>query len=100
MIIIFCKGERPEIVKNTPKCYMDLMEKCWDPEPFKRPTIKILENTISEWLGCINKYYVIADMIDKEDELIKNTFPSIDSIVNYFFEVQYSQLRTNLKEFA
>ena len=44
-----CKGERPEIVKNIPKCYIDLMKKCWDSEPSKRPTITFLENTISEW---------------------------------------------------
>jgi len=63
-----CKGERPEIIKNTPKCYIDLMKKCWDPEPFRRPTIKILENTISEWLRCINDYYLTVVMFDKEDE--------------------------------
>ncbi|RGB44224.1 kinase-like domain-containing protein, partial [Rhizophagus diaphanus] len=34
-----CEGERPEIIKNTPKCYIDLMKKCWDLEPKKRPTI-------------------------------------------------------------
>ena len=26
------------------------MKKCWDPEPSKRPTAKILEDIISEWL--------------------------------------------------
>ncbi|RIA91540.1 kinase-like domain-containing protein, partial [Glomus cerebriforme] len=34
-----CEGKRPEIIKNTPKCYIELMEKCWDSDPFKRPTI-------------------------------------------------------------
>src|ERR1044072_9863221 len=38
-----CKGERPEIIENTPQCYVSLMKKCWDPEPSKRPTVKILE---------------------------------------------------------
>ncbi|RIA92339.1 kinase-like domain-containing protein, partial [Glomus cerebriforme] len=33
-----CEGERPEINENTPKCYKELMEKCWDTDPFKRPT--------------------------------------------------------------
>ena len=23
-----CKGERPEIIENTPQCYVDLMKKC------------------------------------------------------------------------
>ncbi|PKC56677.1 hypothetical protein RhiirA1_428993, partial [Rhizophagus irregularis] len=32
-----CKGERPEIIKNTPQCYINLMEKCWNEDPLKRP---------------------------------------------------------------
>lgn len=51
-----CKGERPVIIENTPKCYANLMEKCWNSEPSKRPTVKILENIISEWLDSFNKY--------------------------------------------
>src|SRR5581483_4085664 len=54
-----CKGERPEIIKNTPKCYMQLMEKCWDSDPSNRPTIEMLENIISEWIRSINEYYEI-----------------------------------------
>src|SRR5207248_8215080 len=51
-----CKGERPEIIKNTPECYTDLMKLCWDSEPSKRPTLKILEQNISVWLECISLY--------------------------------------------
>ncbi|PKY28839.1 hypothetical protein RhiirB3_530101 [Rhizophagus irregularis] len=35
-----CKGERPKIIENTPQCYVDLMEKCWDENPLKRPSSK------------------------------------------------------------
>ncbi|POG60501.1 kinase-like domain-containing protein [Rhizophagus irregularis DAOM 181602=DAOM 197198] len=56
LILSVCKGERPEIMKNTPKCYIDLMKKCWDSDPSKRPNIVIIENTISEWIRCINEY--------------------------------------------
>ncbi|PKC66762.1 kinase-like protein, partial [Rhizophagus irregularis] len=35
-----CKGERPEIVENTPQCYVDLMKKCWNEDPLKRPSSK------------------------------------------------------------
>ncbi|GES99793.1 kinase-like domain-containing protein [Rhizophagus clarus] len=59
LILDICNGNRPEIIKNTPKCYIDLMEKCWDPNPLNRPTIIILENIISEWNRCINKYFSI-----------------------------------------
>src|SRR5688500_12778096 len=32
-----CKGERPEIIDDTPQCYIDLMRNCWDLDPLKRP---------------------------------------------------------------
>jgi serine/threonine protein kinase len=68
-----CKGEQPEIVENTPKCYIDLMKKCWDSEPSNRPTIIMLENIISEWISCIDKYYSInRDGINKFDIFIDN----------------------------
>ncbi|RIA83895.1 kinase-like domain-containing protein [Glomus cerebriforme] len=60
-----CEGERPKINKNTPKCYKELMEKCWDSDPFKRPTITDLENIISQWLRCVNEYYEINNENDK-----------------------------------
>jgi serine/threonine protein kinase len=83
LILDICDGNRPEIIKNTPKCYIDLMEKCWDPNPLNRPTIIILENIVSEWNRCINKYFTIN--IDGN-----NTFevPNIDD-----------QLKNNTLEF-
>src|SRR5207248_7511703 len=43
------KGERPEITKDTPKFFIDLMEKCWDPKPENRPTVE-------EIYECLYKY--------------------------------------------
>ena len=41
-----CNKMRPEITeKDVPKCYIDLMEKCWDPNPDNRPNaVEILES--------------------------------------------------------
>jgi serine/threonine protein kinase len=44
-----CKGERPEIIENTPQCYVDLMKKCWDENPLKRPSSKEVLKIIYEW---------------------------------------------------
>ncbi|CAB5384385.1 unnamed protein product [Rhizophagus irregularis] len=71
LILSICEGDRPEIIKNTPKCYIDLMKKCWDSDPTKRPNIVIIENTISEWLRCINEYYKINGE-DGQKNLILN----------------------------
>src|ERR1043166_3233505 len=44
-----CKGERPKIIEGTPQCYIDLMKKCWDLDPFKRPTTSELKFIIQNW---------------------------------------------------
>ncbi|GET03663.1 kinase-like domain-containing protein [Rhizophagus clarus] len=58
-ILSICNGERPKIIENTPQCYIDLMEKCWDSDPENRPTIMDLEHKISEWVRCIDEHYEI-----------------------------------------
>jgi serine/threonine protein kinase len=57
LTLSICEGERPKIIENTPKCYIELMKKCWDSDPSNRPTIIMLEKIISKWIGCINEYY-------------------------------------------
>ncbi|CAB4430200.1 unnamed protein product [Rhizophagus irregularis] len=68
------KGKRPKIIENTPKCYTDLIKKCWDLNPSNRPTIKMLENIISEWIRCINRYYEV-----NRDENYEYEIPDIDN---------------------
>ncbi|POG61438.1 kinase-like domain-containing protein, partial [Rhizophagus irregularis DAOM 181602=DAOM 197198] len=45
-----CKGERPEIIENTPQCYVDLMKKCWNEDPLKRPSSKEVLKIIEKWI--------------------------------------------------
>ena len=47
-----CKGERPEIIENTPQCYVDLMKRCWNEDPLKRPSAKEVSNIIKGWIFC------------------------------------------------
>jgi serine/threonine protein kinase len=79
-----CKGERPEIIENTPRCYINLMKKCWDSDPSNRPTIEVLEKIISEWLRCINEHYRI-----NKDGIYKYQVSDIDI-----------QLREDMLEFV
>ncbi|RGB27613.1 kinase-like domain-containing protein [Rhizophagus diaphanus] len=79
-----CEGKRPKIMKNTPKCYIDLMENCWNPNPSNRPTIIMLENIISEWAQCINKYYEM-----NRDGKYKHVVPDV-----------YNQLKNDMFEFV
>ncbi|GBC18988.2 kinase-like domain-containing protein [Rhizophagus irregularis DAOM 181602=DAOM 197198] len=45
-----CKGERPKIIENTPQCYVDLMKKCWNENPLKRPSSKEVLKIIEKWI--------------------------------------------------
>ncbi|CAB4429406.1 unnamed protein product [Rhizophagus irregularis] len=42
------RGERPEIIENTPQCYLDLMKKCWNEDSSKRPSSKEVLNNIKK----------------------------------------------------
>ncbi|EXX63569.1 Kic1p [Rhizophagus irregularis DAOM 197198w] len=46
-----CEGERPEIIENTPQHYVELMKKCWDENPLKRPSSKEVLNIIENWIA-------------------------------------------------
>ena len=63
-----CKGERPkipEITKTIPKCYINLMKKCWDSNPLKRPTISEISNIIRTcWSNfCLYYNYILKTNI-------------------------------------
>jgi serine/threonine protein kinase len=74
LVLSICEGDRPKIIKDTPKCYVDLMKKCWDLNPSNRPTIVMLEYIISEWIRCIDSYYAL-----NRDGNYQYTFSEIDN---------------------
>ncbi|CAI2176337.1 15005_t:CDS:2 [Funneliformis geosporum] len=43
-------GAHPEIIEEIPECYLDLMKRCWDLDPFARPSAERLYVTVGEWL--------------------------------------------------
>src|SRR5688572_29819179 len=56
LIFDICEGLRPPILPGMPDDYAQMMEKCWDVDPSKRPTIREL-------------YYFAKD---KYEEILKN----------------------------
>src|SRR5947207_3535914 len=44
-----CKGIRPEIIKGTMPEYVELMKRCWDNDPKKRPTARELRIIFAIW---------------------------------------------------
>ncbi|GBB91422.1 hypothetical protein RclHR1_01870017 [Rhizophagus clarus] len=66
-----CKGERPEIIENTPQCYVDLMKKCWNEDPSKRPSASEVENIIRNWIYRPSRNEINEELKDNIMEFIK-----------------------------
>jgi serine/threonine protein kinase len=74
-----CEGIRPEInVPEAPKCYIDLMKKCWDTDPINRPdatevevSIRLLYNSYIDH-NSTNKDYEVEKQF-KEAETYRRT---------------------------
>ncbi|RIA85981.1 kinase-like domain-containing protein [Glomus cerebriforme] len=54
LTIKICNGERPEINESeAPECYIDLMKRCWDPDPDNRPNA-------NELYESVNLFFIIC----------------------------------------
>ncbi|POG59560.1 kinase-like domain-containing protein [Rhizophagus irregularis DAOM 181602=DAOM 197198] len=78
-----CKnGERPKIIENKPQCYVNLMKKCWNEDPLKRPSTK-------EVLKIIKKWIISPDDEEVNNELKSNIMEFINAPIG-----QYNNLVT------
>jgi len=79
LALSICNGIRPEITeKEAPKCYIDLVKKCWDPNPDNRPNAKEIKNEIYSFQKLENSSN------DNDKEIVKQ------------FEEAYKNRRANL----
>ncbi|RGB26112.1 kinase-like domain-containing protein [Rhizophagus diaphanus] len=94
-----CKGVRPEINEpEAPRCYIDLMEKCWDLNPTNRPNIF----KINELITSFHKSYGM-DFFVIENEEIGMQFKiaeeyrkaNLSSIKNYQIETHSQAIYTS-----
>lgn len=53
---------RPQIVNGTPPCYVELMQRCWDSDPRKRPTSKEIYETCLKWSKHVNEQKIESDI--------------------------------------
>ena len=66
LALSICNRIRPEITeKDAPKCYIDLMKKCWDPNPDNRPNAREIEELIISF----QKSAYSGNEIDKQFEI-------------------------------
>ena len=68
-------GKRPNVIERTPECYKELMERCWNSDPLKRPSAIELYKTIKRWyLGKNYNQFKKADQFS----LLKNKKPEVN----------------------
>jgi serine/threonine protein kinase len=48
-------GHRPEIVEGTPRCWVQLMQRCWSADPNQRPSADDICDEVQTWSDCSNK---------------------------------------------
>jgi serine/threonine protein kinase len=63
-------GERPEITEDTPECYANLMKRCWDSDPKKRPLITEIRKTFGKWFFKNKSIEIFKQAEKKRKELI------------------------------
>jgi serine/threonine protein kinase len=49
LLLDICRGKRPEIIEGTIPEYTELMKRCWNNDPKKRPTAKELRHIFFKW---------------------------------------------------
>src|SRR5437016_5631714 len=75
LILDILEGKRPEITKDTPEFYADLMKKCWDPKPENRPSIKKINECLDGYTNnqCGKEEEKIIELAEsKRQEIIKS----------------------------
>ena len=73
LVLRICNGIRPEINESVaPKCYIDLMEKCWNSNSDKRPDITEIEESIKSFIYKDEQFEKVEDYRKKRLLSIKN----------------------------
>ncbi len=63
------EGLRPPILPNMPDDYAQMMRKCWDMDPYKRPTIREIRRFVDNKLEKIYKNENLKSNIKKEKDI-------------------------------
>ena len=91
-----CQGRRPEITKDTPPFYQDLMVKCWNADPKKRPSAEEIQELTDNW-SYIGQYtQEIKDKIKEADEIRRQNIEIKKVTQTHSGAIYTSRLLTNI----
>ncbi|RIB01356.1 kinase-like domain-containing protein [Gigaspora rosea] len=82
---------RPRIIEDTPQCYINLMKKCWEKEPIKRPSAQKIIEILTEWQNDKN----ILLELTKSDEILKNQSIHIQSYSDGSYKSKFIEFTTS-----
>src|SRR6266536_2296251 len=72
LIYIIIDGKRPEITNDTPEDFANLMKKCWNSDPKKRPSAKKICEILNLWLNVEDNVKQFNQAEEIRLELIKS----------------------------
>ncbi|GBB83317.1 hypothetical protein RclHR1_10040006 [Rhizophagus clarus] len=90
LALSICKGERPKIIENTPQSYTDLMKKCWNDDPLKRPSASEVLDIIKKW-ACYTSH--LLDFTSEELNEVLEGSPELK-----FYELKFFEYRQKEKD--
>ncbi|GBC37449.2 uncharacterized protein OCT59_003484 [Rhizophagus irregularis] len=88
LAIAICNGRRPKIAKGTPKCYIDLVDRCLDADPEERPSSKEILHKIRNWRfhdsdqACYKKLFLKKMYHNNKDIKLAKEFIDEDCMIN------------------
>ncbi|CAG8797196.1 7475_t:CDS:1, partial [Cetraspora pellucida] len=83
---VCCHDLRPVVNEEAPQCYVNLMRKCWDKYPEKRPSAKDLCEIFAKWqsneniLLELNESKTVLENIEKS--YYENKFKGGSKLIN------------------
>ncbi|GBB85103.1 hypothetical protein RclHR1_11680008 [Rhizophagus clarus] len=93
--VSICKGERPEIVENTPQCYVDLMKKCWDENPLERLSAEEVSDIITGWIFQPDNNEISEELKSNIMEFINAPIGNINLITGFHPQTCYTSRLLN-----
>ncbi|GBB93848.1 hypothetical protein RclHR1_02240020 [Rhizophagus clarus] len=96
LMLDICEGIRPKInAPEAPQCYIDLMKRCWDPNPDNRPNTTELKGMINLFWDSINLCgegrYDIRDQFTEAEAYRKSLLHIKSNESNKSFNSQITQ---------
>ncbi|RIB04976.1 kinase-like domain-containing protein [Gigaspora rosea] len=86
LIVEICFNElRPNILKGTATCYANLLKKCWDKDPNKRPSAIEIHETILSWK---NNPEILLEFLKSDKEMVIENNGFIDTVDNTIYTSQ------------